>query len=252
MHKYLMMDCESAETPKIDGQLDVKNGQAYDLGLRVIDETGKVYEEVSLINEDVFFGMPESMQEAYYASKMPQYLEDMRMGKRKIVDTWRMYQIFHRLCKEHNIEGVIAHNAFFDINVLNATIRYQTKSRCRWFLPWGIEIIDTMKLARNTFAKDPKYVSWCVENGFMTNHKVPRPRLTAEILYRYITNDLQFEEKHTGLEDVQIETEIFLKCLERMGEQSPIFYMRPPARTFNTFVTILCLTCNTFFDIIRA
>ena len=30
--------------------------------------------------------------------------------------------------------------------------------------------------------------------------------------------DYEFEESHTGLEDVEIEKEIFLKCMERMGE----------------------------------
>ena len=218
MPKYLFMDGETAETPKINGQLDVSNGQNYDLGLLVIDETGKEYEEYSLVNEDVFFGMPESMKEAYFADKIPQYLEDMRMGKSKIVNTWQMYKLFHELCQKYDIQGVIAHNAFFDVKALNATMRYQTKSRVRWFLPWGMKIIDTMALARNTFAKDPEYVKWCVENGYMTNHKVPRPRLTAEILYRFITGDNEFEESHTGLEDVKIEKEIFLKCQERMGE----------------------------------
>ena len=218
MAKYLFMDGETAETPKINGQLDVANGQDYDLGLMVIDETGKVYEEISLINEDVFFGMPESMKNAYFADKIPQYLEDMRMGKHKIVNTWQMYRIFHEMCQKYEVEGVVAHNAFFDVKTLNATMRYQTKSRVRWFLPWGMKVIDTMALARNTFAKDPDYVAWCVENGYMTNHKVPRPRLTTEILYRYITGNNEFEESHTGLEDVKIEKEIFLKCLERMGE----------------------------------
>ena len=216
---YLFMDCETAETPKReDGQLDVKNGQAYDLGLAVIDDDGEMLEEGSLVDEDGFFRMPESMQSAYYADKMPQYLEDMRMGRHKIVNTWQMYRIFHELCQKYDISAVIAHNAYFDVNALNATMRYQTKSRCRWFLPWGMEVIDTLKLARNTFGTDPQYVTWCKENGYMTKHKVPRPRLTAEILYRYITQDQGFEESHTGLRDVTIEREIFRKCMERMGE----------------------------------
>jgi hypothetical protein len=81
-----------------------------------------------------------------------------------------------------------------------------------------MEVVDTLKLARNTFGTDPQYVTWCKKNGYMTNHKVPRPRLTAEILYRYITQDKEFEESHTGLKDVTIEREIFRKCMEKMGE----------------------------------
>ena len=218
MAKFLFMDSETAETPKIDGQLDVGNGQVYDLGLMVIDENGRIYDQISMVNEDVFFRMPESMQSAYYADKIPQYLEDMRMGKRKIVNSWQMYKIFAEMLQKYDISAVVAHNAFFDVRVLNATMRYQTKSRVRWFLPWGTEIIDTLKLARNTFGKDPKYVTWCEENGYMTNHATPRPRLTAEILYRYITGDNSYMESHTGLEDVTIEKEIFKACMERMGE----------------------------------
>ena len=218
MEKYLFMDCETAETSDENGKVDARNGQAYDLGLMVIDETGRVYERVSLVNEDVFFGMPNSMKEAYYADKIPQYLEDMRMGRRKILNTWQIYRKFHELCQKYDIQGVIAHNAFFDVNALNATMRYQTKSKVRWFLPWNMKIIDTLKMARETFAKDPEYQKWCVQNGYMTNHNVPRPRLTAEILYRYITGQDDFTESHTGLEDVEIEKEIYLKCLERMGE----------------------------------
>lgn len=215
---YLFMDSETAETPKVDGQLDVGNGQVYDLGLMVIDDEGKIYEKISLINEDVFFRMPQSMQEAYFADKIPQYLEDMRMGKHKIVNSWQMYRIFHELCQKYNISAVVAHNAYFDIKVLNATMRYQTKSRCRWFIPWGMEVIDTLKLARNTFAKDPQYVTFCKENGYMTNHEKPRPRLTAEILYKYITGCYEFEESHTGLEDVEIEAQIFMEMKQR-GEK---------------------------------
>lgn len=218
MPNFLFMDCETAETPKVDGQLDVKNGQVYDLGLMALDATGNIKDQISLVNEDVFFGMPESMQSAYYAEKIPQYLVDMRMGNHKIVNTWQMYRIVHEMLQKYDVSAVIAHNAFFDVNALNATMRYQTKSKCRWFLPWGIEVIDTLKLARNTFATDPQYIQFCKENGFMTNHQKPRPRLTAEVLYKFITGDVGYMEEHTGLADVTIEKEIFLKCMERMGE----------------------------------
>ena len=49
----------------------------------------------------------------------------------------------------------------------------------------------------------------------MTNNKTPQVRLTAEILYRYITGDDNFVESHTGLEDVMIEKEIFKACMAK-------------------------------------
>ena len=47
----------------------------------------------------------------------------------------------------------------------------------------------------------------------MTAHKASRPQAKAEVLYRYISGNDSFIEKHTGLEDVMIEKEIFTKCI---------------------------------------
>lgn len=215
MH-FLVFDGETCNTPVIDGQLDAKNGQVYDLGGAVIDEFGNEKERFSVVNEDVFFGMPEQMKEAYYAEKIPQYLEDMRMGNHKIVDTWGMYRVVKELCDKYNVQAMVAHNARFDIQTLNATMRYQTKSRKRYFIPYGVKVIDSLALAKKVFGADPQYIVFCKENGYMTNHKNPRPRFTAEVLWRYISNDNDFIESHTGLKDVEIEKEIFTKCLEAL------------------------------------
>lgn len=215
MH-FLVIDGETCNTPVIDGQLDVKNGQVYDLGGVVIDEYGTEKERFSVVNEDVFFRMPNQMNEAYYSEKIPQYLEDMRMGNHKIVDTWGMYKVVKDLCEKYDIQAIVAHNSRFDVQALNATIRYQTKSRKRYFLPYGVRVIDSLKLAKKVFGTDPQYIAFCQENGYMTNHVTPRPRLTAEVLWRYISKDNNFIESHTGLRDVEIEKEIFTKCLEAL------------------------------------
>ena len=215
MPKFLFMDGETAETPLRDGQLDIANGQVYDLGLMVIDETGKVYDQISLVNKDVFFGMPQSMKEAYFADKRPQYVADILAGKRKVMDTWQIYKLIRQLCEEWNVKACIAHNARFDIKVTNATLRYQTKSKRRWFFPYNMPIWDTMKMANDTICKQKRYIEFCKANGYMTNHAVPQVRKTAEILWRYLTDDTTFEEDHTGLEDVTIEAQIFAECVRQ-------------------------------------
>lgn len=214
---YLFTDCETAET-SINGKVDATNGQAYDIGMMVMNDKGEILKKVSLVNEDVFFGMPEAMEKAYFADKIPQYLADMRQNKRQIVNTWQGRKIMRELCEEYNVQGIVAHNARFDVTALNATMRYQSKSKCRYFMPYGVQVLDTMKMAQETFGNDPAYIAWCEEHGYMTNHQTPRPRMTAEVLYRYIMNDNEFEESHTGLEDVEIEAVIFLKCMEKMGK----------------------------------
>jgi len=209
---YMVFDTEVTNCPRVDGQLDVENGQVYDLGIQIVDKEGFVYDEYSIVNEDVFFGMPQAMDEAYFANKIPQYLEDMRMGKRKIMNTWQMYKLVRELCEQYDIKACIAHNARFDIKVLNATVRYQTKSARRWFFPYGMPIWDTMKMANDTICKQKRYIEFCKENGYMTNHATPQVRKTAEVIWRYLIDDVTFEEDHTGLEDVSIEAQSSLSA----------------------------------------
>lgn len=212
---YMVFDTEVCNCPKIDGQLDVANGQFYDLGLQIVDKEGFVYDEKSIINRDVFFGMPQAMQEAYFADKIPQYLVDIREGKYIILNTWEIYKLIRQLCAEYDIKACVAHNARFDLKVTNATLRYQTKSMRRWFFPYGIPIWDTMKMANDTICKQKRYIEFCKANGYMTNHATPQVRKTAEILWRYLTDDLLFEESHTGLADVTIEAQIFAECIRQ-------------------------------------
>ena len=58
------------------------------------------------------------------------------------------------------------------------------------------------------------YKQFCIENGFLVQNDEKRPQLTAEILYKYISGDLSFQEEHTGLADTMIEREIFMQCVQ--------------------------------------
>ena len=49
----------------------------------------------------------------------------------------------------------------------------------------------------------------------MTNHATPQVRKTAEIIWRYLTDDVTFEEEHTGLADGEIEAPIFAECIRQ-------------------------------------
>ncbi len=209
---YLVFDTETANTPKIDGQLDTTSGQVYDLGGLVIDEAGNVLDRFSLVNRDVFCDMPQAMKEAYYADKIPAYWREIWAGERKVVNTYEMWKIFREKCKQWQVVAVVAHNASFDVRVLNSTMRYQSKSKRRYFLPYGVPVIDSMKLALATIAQTAEYKAFCESNGYMTKHAVPRPRVTAEVLWRYLNKTPDFIESHTGLEDATIEAAIFLAC----------------------------------------
>ena len=211
---YLIMgDTETCNTRMENGKLDMSDVLVYDFGFAVCDKQGRVYEKYSFIIKEIFFGMKDLMKTSYYADKLPQYYEEIRNGQRKVVSLYEARQILANVMKEYETNIFVAHNARFDDNALKVTERYITKSKYRYFLPFGTEVWDTMKMANDTICKQKTYKKFCEENGYLT--KNGQVRKTAEIIYRYITKNNDFIESHTGLEDVMIEKEILAHCFRQ-------------------------------------
>lgn len=207
----LMLDTETANTlVNEDGKLDMRSALPYDIGYAIIDKYGTIFRARSFVNSDIFYGMADIMTSAYYAKKIPQYMEDIANGTRIVANTYTIRKTLLDDFAEFECVAVCAHNARFDYNSLNNVQRWTTKSKYRYFLPYGVEIWDTMRMARDVVAKMPTYIRFCEENGYMTANG--KPRLTAEILYRFIAHDDDFIEAHTGFEDVQIEAQILAYC----------------------------------------
>ena len=211
-HTYgIVLDTETANTITNEHGLDMSNVLFYDLGFQLVDSHGRTYgKKFSFVNSDIFTHEAELMQSAYYAKKIPQYRADLASGKRILANTYEIRKSLVDIINKYNCKFVCAHNARFDYNSLNNTQRWTTKSRFRYFLPYGLEWWDTLKMARSVMGKMPTYQRFCAENGYTT--KTGKPRFTAEICYRFITKDNTFVESHTGLEDVEIETEILRYC----------------------------------------
>ena len=57
-----------------------------------------------------------------------------------------------------------------------------------------------------------EYKEFCRLNGYMTKHKKPQPQKKAETVIRFLRQDTDFVEEHTGLEDSLIELEILMSC----------------------------------------
>lgn len=185
----------------------------YDIGGCIHDKEGNVMETFSFVIYETFFGMRELMETAYYAKKIPQYMEDISNGKRKVVRYSTAKRYIRQLCEKYNVKAIVAHNMRFDYRATTRTQRYLTKSKYRFFLPYGVELWDTLKMAKDTICKQKTYQRWAKANGYVT--KNGSVQATAEVLYKYISGDNNFQEEHTGLADVLIEKEIFSKCMRQ-------------------------------------
>lgn len=198
----LMLDTETAN--------NIDYPFFYDLGFAVIDTKGNVYETFSFVNSDIFQKESDLMDTCYYAQKIPKYVKALKNGERIMGTTYEIKSFIQNICKKYDCKFICAHNALFDLKACNNTQRWTTKSKYRYFFPYGVEIWDTLKMARQVIAPMPTYQKYCQNNGYLT--KYGKPRLTAEIIYRFITGNDNFEEEHQGLDDVLIEVEILKYC----------------------------------------
>lgn len=217
---YIVLDTETCN--------GTDNPYVYDIGFAVVDKNGTVYETRDFVIYEIYVGEKDLMKSAYYAEKLPQYEEELKNGIRKMVRLATAKRELENLCKEYNVKAIVAHNGKFDYNATNNTIRYLTNNNEKYFYPYGVEKYCSQKMAHDTICKQKTYIRFCEENGYLTNHKVPKVRETAEILYRYISRNNEFVERHTGLSDVMIEKDIFAKCMAQHKKmRKTIFSTRP-------------------------
>lgn len=201
---YMMIDTETANS--LDDPL------VYDCGVAIVDKRGRVQEAHSFLVYEIFVQCADLMETAYYADKLPQYYDDLDDGAHRLVRWNTLRKIIKELADKYEIRAIVAHNGKFDYRAVQTTQRYITSSKYRFFLPYGVPMWCTMNMAEDTICKQKSYIRFCEKHGFMYGK---RPRKTAEILYRYILDNPEYSEQHTGLEDVMIEKEIFARCMRQ-------------------------------------
>ena len=179
----------------------------YDLGYTIADGDGNVVAKKSYIISQVY-NNKELFATGYYSNKMPLYESRLKSGYSKKVGWGHAMRYLANDIRKYGVTEIYAYNSKFDTKAI--------AFMCSWFNvvnPLGAtEILDIMDFIVPIVATQ-EYKEFCRSNGFMTKHKYPRPQMKAETLYRYLTDNVDYEEEHTGLEDSLIELEILLTAL---------------------------------------
>lgn len=210
MERFVMvLDTETANT--------IEQPLPYDFGWAVVDTlTGEILCEKSFIVAEIFFDK-DLMSQAYFAEKIPQYWKEIKQGKRTITSLLKIRKELFDCIKTYSVKEIGAYNMGFDKRASNNNVRYITSSFLRWFFPYNVKFFCIWHMACTSFLNTFDYIKFALENGFVS--EAGNIQTSAEVAYRYLINDVTFEESHTGLEDVKIETAILLKCLEIGGEE---------------------------------
>ena len=185
----------------------------YNIGYKIANiESGDVLVKRDYVVEQVWHN-PMLFTTAYYSDKRELYVSRMKARKCVMEKFGYITQQMIRDFKAYEIELAFAYNSPFDKGVF--------EFNCDWFKcnnPFdNIEIKDIMNFVHTFIAFREEYQAFCETNELFTESG--NYSTSAETLFRYITQNIDFEEEHTALADSEIEYEILRTCIVEYGAE---------------------------------
>lgn len=201
----------------LDTETVSKQGETliYDLAWLVIDNNGNVIEEHNFIIDEVYSDFPTLFNSQFITyGKYLWYSDALAHGMLESISAFDALNALYMSMCEYNVSFVTAYNVPFDLKAINQTCKhfgvlnpFEVYERLTGNV---LDIMDLWRLAKSHIVTKP-YEQFCVENGFLTD-KHKKAKTSAEIVYRWISDDVGFVEDHTALSDCLIEVEIYVKC----------------------------------------
>lgn len=202
--------------------LDVEGYSAcrpYDVGFKVTDKSGKTYEEHSVaIMPATFENMCYKAGKALVSGlagahemahrNIEEICNDTQGKYIKCFDIDKFYFAFVTVIQKYNIKRIWAYNCSFDRAALNRLFGDERFN----IINSMVEFCDIIPAILHTRLLNKEYIDFCKKNKFITEKGNIQTK--AEVVYKFLTGNLNFEEEHTGLADVQIETEILLTAMK--------------------------------------
>ena len=186
----------------------------YNVGYIIADRYEKIYKERSFaLPENIYINIVRSasLNQAVEmtAGNVTDILQDFKnpffKRKYRCVGNEELKKRLLKDIKKYNIKKVYAYNVAFD----KASLRNLFGDD---FEKLVVEFIDIIPIILRTKLLTKKYCQFCIDNGYVTEKGNIMTK--AEVVYKYLFNDLNFVEEHTGLADVKIEYQILLKAFK--------------------------------------
>lgn len=180
--------------------------RVYDLGYIIYDNDKKqVVKERDYIIKQVYDN-ENLMKTAYYENKRPLYEIELQNGNAKKIYWGMALYILLKDIERYKVSELYAYNSRFDLEAIAKTCEAYNKNVV---IDHIADIMDYINIITDT----QEYKDFCFNNNYLTKHKKPQCRKTAEVVYRYITDNNVFIEDHMALSDSRIELEILKKAL---------------------------------------
>lgn len=223
LKKFIVLDFEGKSTKR-----------PYNVGIIVGDKHGNIYREYSIV-------FPETFQEnittnnGTVSNRMSKNNIDYIMSNPlefRSTTIENFTQFLFRLIELDNITELWAYNMSFDKSALKRLIGLENFIKlCQQVTFYDIIPIVTPRLLTK------KYVKFCTKHGYIT--KAKNLQTTAEIVYRYLFNNVNYIERHLGLEDAKDEYKILCKIFKQKKKLIKEYTSKPkPYRQLKQFCEV--------------
>lgn len=157
----------------------------------------------------------------YAKSKIKNYIKKLNKKECKLISLLDLYDLINNLISSYNIKIFMAYNGKFDLEALYNTFNYSNSKMKLWQksafelaseqpLFMQLDLLDLWTYASKLY-KTKKFKKWYDKKIAIYSSNGNR-KTTAEIVGRYILENLHFIEEHTGAKDLEIEYLIFIAC----------------------------------------
>ena len=168
--------------------------------------TGQILVKREFVVEQVWHNVM-LFNTAYYADKRNIYVGRMRNRSVKMDKFGYICQQMIRDIRNYNVERAFAYNSDFDERVFEFNTDWFKCSN-----PFDTIPISDIRGYVHHFMITDEFKAFCEEHKEFTESG--NYSTTAETLFRYLSNNVEFEEEHTALADSEIELKILLMCIE--------------------------------------
>ena len=93
----------------------------YDISTYMLDKDYNILTQHAFVVRDVFNDMRDVVKEAYYASKIPEYIDDLQKHNREMCNFMYARRVILDEMAQYDCKSVFAYNCRFDRNALNNT-----------------------------------------------------------------------------------------------------------------------------------
>lgn len=218
---------------KVDGRkkhflivdTEAKNkSDIYNIGWVVSDKQGSKLVERSFLVKEFYDDIFNSDNiTPYYKRKKIKYDYKLEKGLTVIKPYHEIYETLVQDIIEYNTKVFCAYNINYDKSVINKTHYNLTGEIFPLFD--NMELLDIWCYACQTIATQKSYKRFCEEHDYFT--KKGNMETGAEVMYRYISNDNNFQEWHTALLDSKIESDILNKGLRQRKKVIALTHHNP-------------------------